>query len=83
MKPNTGPGLALDTAAAGAGDCLLSGEHCLASTVRRALSGDDNLGLTVTMMLLHFITGLSVWPTLSAPVLASINLQSDAGYLDS
>ena len=28
MKPNTGPGLALDTAAAGAGDCLLSGEHC-------------------------------------------------------
>ena len=75
MKPNTGPGLALDTAAAGAGDCLLSGEHCLASTVRiycqAPLSGDDNPGLTVTMMLLHFITDLSVWPTLSAPVHAS------------
>ena len=79
MKPNTGPGLPLDTAA-GAGDCLLSGEHC-----QYLLSGDDGynlLGLSVTMMLLHFITGLAVWPTLSAPVFASINLQSDAGYLD-
>ena len=57
MKPNTGPGLALDTAA-GAGDCLLSGEHC-----QYLLSGDDGynlLGLSVTMMLLHFITGLAV-----------------------
>ena len=57
MKPNTGPGLPLDTAA-GAGDCLLSGEHC-----QYLLSGDDGynlLGLSVTMMLLHFITGLAV-----------------------
>ena len=80
MKPNTGPGLALDTAAAGAGDCLLSGEHC-----QYLLSGDDGynlLGLSVTMMLLHFIIGPSVWPTISAPVFASINLQNDAGYLD-
>ena len=57
MKPNTGPGLALDTAA-GAGDCLLSGEHC-----QYLLSGDDGynlLGLSVTMTLLHLITGLAV-----------------------